>query len=414
MRAGTSRAWTAAMIAALAVVAAAFLILPPMLVPEPSPSVPSVRTAAPTDVPTPELSVQPAPSVALSPYRSVTWTLTPFADADADIRDAVAAGTRVVAMGVSGEQVPTAWSSADGGESWQTAALPVGTPPVVGGLVGVGPVAVWDERVLALGVWVDPATSSSVIQRFALVSDDGGVTWQNRELEPAEVGLQSVAATADGFVGAGLDAISGTSGLWSSQDGATWIPLDPVGLPDDAVRGFAPLAGGPDGLLLAGATGNGRDDSHPAAWFSADGRTWQLTYEDPAASGRILQLFGGEAGYLGLGQSFGVVPGGQPAIWFSPDGRSWTTREFFDLAGLQIGSAAFNAAGVVMTAESLTTGAATMIRFLRGGSEEENDAEVPIVRPWLIGLADRFVAIGSCPEGSDCHGIVVAMGRPTE
>ena len=401
------------MIAALALVAAALLILPPRLAPEPSASVPGRSTGAPTDAPTPALSVEPAPSVALSPYRSVTWSLAPFVDADADIRAAFAAGTHVVAVGVSGAQVPTAWSSADGGASWQTAVLPIGTPPVDGASAVVGPVAGWGDQVLAVGPWIDPATSL-VSGRFALLSEDGGVTWEKRELAPAELQLQSVAATANGFVGIGLNLIDGISGLWGSDDGATWMPLDPVGLPDDAARGLAPLAGGPDGLLLAGATGDGRQDNHPAAWFSADGRTWQLTYEDPAASGRILQLLGGERGYLGLGQSFGVVQGGVPAIWYSPDGRSWTSREFFDLPGLQIGSAAFNSAGVVMTAESLTAGVTTTIRFLRGGSEDESDAEVAIVRPWLVGLADHYVAIGTCPEGSDCHGLIVAIGQPTE
>jgi hypothetical protein len=112
--------------------------------------------------------------------------------------------------------------------------------------------------------------------------------------------------------------------LWASHDGRTWTDVvDPLMSSVNAV------AGGPGGFIAAGEA-----DGSAAAWFSADGQTWEkvdvpepssptpgeLTVESAAASGAGYVLVRGDRSCLGGACS----PFGEAAIWTSPDGRSWS------------------------------------------------------------------------------------------
>ncbi|MCO5991806.1 hypothetical protein [Actinoallomurus rhizosphaericola] len=166
---------------------------------------------------------------------------------------------------------PAVWTSPDG-KKWALSpaapALPQGA--AAGSLTSVvarGGVLVATGVTGAAGVTGPPAAGAPGSAAFAVVSADGGRTWQPVSLPGAGQGTAVTAATvtAHGFV------LAGTAGsdvvLWTSPDGRTWRSSRPHGLGLDGL-GTQRLAGLTvvGGTLVAvGFTGDASGDV-PTLW----------------------------------------------------------------------------------------------------------------------------------------------------
>lgn len=393
---------TLVLIGAIALAGGAFVVLPPLLAPEPAPS----ETPRPSIAPfTPSPSPQPPPSLAVSPYRSVDWTLAPFPDATFEPGPIAVVGQRLVTVGVSAGRV-AAWYS-DDGEVWAPASVPA-PPSAVDRQTFVRVVAATPDTILATGLSVDATNAGGP---YVLVSTDQGVTWEAGASpgDGADLEIFSLATIGDRFIALAYDPASESgSSWWTSPDGAAWQPLEATGLPDR--QPTLALAGTAEGLVAGGREGE-RAQLHPAAWFSADGSVWLPTIFGVEQRGSIAVAQAGAAGYLLAGQLDGV-----PTVWISPDGRRWSNVALVDLRGAQVGGAALTDGGALLVIERLTNGmetpASTTVRFLRTGTSDTVDNSLPLVSLWPVALAGRFIVLGRCPASGqpDCQGTGIAIG----
>ena len=131
-----------------------------------------------------------------------------------------------VAVGSHGDQ-PSAWTSADG-RSWRQADLPL---PVGATRAVLERVASVGRAVAAVGTAV---TTTGQRVPFAASSSNGGASWIESAL-PLPAGLTSVTALA--AAGRGFTA-TGTYGstpghqdvvVWTSQNGSAWRAAEPSG-----------------------------------------------------------------------------------------------------------------------------------------------------------------------------------------
>jgi hypothetical protein len=145
-----------------------------------------------------------------------------------------------VAVGSAGNQA-SAWTSPDG-RTWRQASLPV---PMGSVRTVLQHVASRGRAIVAVGTAV---TTTGQRVPFAASSSDGGFTWTESAL-PVPAGQASVTAlAADGseFTAAGM--FGRTAGqqdvvLWTSADGATWKAVTPAGqgLNDRGIQEFTAL-----------------------------------------------------------------------------------------------------------------------------------------------------------------------------
>jgi hypothetical protein len=135
--------------------------------------------------------------------------------------------------------------------------------------------------------------------------------------------VTGVAAGGPGLVAIGLvfDGADANAAAWTSTDGLDWTRTPEMGAVGTAA--FA-LATGPAGLVAVGDAGPA-----PAAWRSADGRTWQAASLPSVAekgAAQLLAVTGRPSGYLGGGWLLGSDGRSSATIWTSPDGRAWATE----------------------------------------------------------------------------------------
>jgi hypothetical protein len=121
---------------------------------------------------------------------------------------------------------PAVWTSADG-RRWALRQL-----PLPGGTIGA-----WFDHVAAKGselVATGTATGPSGTRAFAFSSADGGRSWQQVSLpggDGTNATADAAAATPSGFVIAGTTGNPGSADVvvWSSADGRTWTSDRPRG-----------------------------------------------------------------------------------------------------------------------------------------------------------------------------------------
>jgi hypothetical protein len=152
-----------------------------------------------------------------------------------------------VAVGSHGAQ-PSAWTSADGGRSWRQADLPL---PVGSTRAVLEHVASAGRVVVAVGTAVT-TTGQSV--PFAASSANGGASWAESAL-PVPAGLTSVtalAAAGGSFIATG--SYGSTPGhqnvvVWTSPNGLAWHAAEPAGqgLTGPGIQAIT-------GLAVAGST----------------------------------------------------------------------------------------------------------------------------------------------------------------
>jgi hypothetical protein len=122
--------------------------------------------------------------------------------------------------------------------------------------------------------------------------------------------------------------------LWASHDGRTWGSVA-----DPQMDSVMAVSGAPSGFIAAGEA-----DGALAAWFSADGQSWEMVDVLEPRSPMHVELksaAGSNAGYVLVGGdpscfAGSCSPSAEVAIWTSPDGRSWSqlpSDERFSRAG---------------------------------------------------------------------------------
>jgi hypothetical protein len=388
------------------VVAAAMLIVPPLLAPRDEDASASSTPAA-------------RPSTALSPFRSVAWEIRPFPmDApDAGIATLVVIGDRILAVGTGAAEF-LAWTSDDAGDRWAPVEATNLVPPTEGAILRPDRVAVDGDRLVAAGMWWNPIRPEP-LAAFLLVSDDRGGTWRQIAQPPQLLmtDFSVLIGTGQGFLAYGSDSQRGTSGWWDSGDGNGWAPTSvsgfPGGPPRDAVSG-------PAGLVAVGELGTGTT-SRPAAWFSPDGHGWELTLDEPAPLGTIEAAAGSSPGYTIAGRTWDDPTSaelfGTATVWRSPDGRAWSATPISEEPGWGVIGVAATEAGAVVTivnlSEILAGRFAPRAVFLPTGAGATSAIDLPLGAA-MVGIEGRFVGVGTCGVQATCSGSYLLIGTPSE
>ena len=181
---------------------------------------------------------------------------------------------RLVAVGYADfepETGPVTWQSSDNGTTWEL--MPVGGTGVMTS------VTVTPTGLVAVGSDADePAAWTSAT----------GHRWVRAQVEtsvyPTASTLTDVAASGGRVVAVGHYGL-GESGLWVSEDGATWELTGPPHIIDAQLDLRSVTATSAGGFLAAGSLSvSGEQDSDGAVFESADGRTWERT-STPAPAG---------------------------------------------------------------------------------------------------------------------------------
>ncbi len=203
----------------------------------------------------------------------------------------------------------------------------------------------------------------------AIWTSPDGRSWTRRkdaEAPPRGVRLRDITRVADGSwiaiargeISEGDDGLARqavTDGIWRSDDGLQWVPVE--GSPLD----LGPMVASPDGLAALGR----RDDPAagediPAIWRSTDGATWtSAALPRPAGlpAGTTLDagvLASSAAGWLIAADRDGGDAGS--VIWMSADGVAWTASAEGPWGNARIVRATAVAGGILVTGETLGAG----------------------------------------------------------
>jgi hypothetical protein len=200
------------------------------------------------------------------------------------------------------------WRSNDG-LTWQ---LDDATEAFRGGRIwGVAANA---HAVVAVGTNGDPNYGPAAAWRW---TSDGG--WARGHVGPTDRGaMRAVAATSSGFVAVGQNGTDKGAMTWTSEDGLDWTAApDQTGFHyfDQPVRMQAVVAT-KGGLVAAGWRSDAGKGS-AVTWTSADGTTWQSTWQTSFSGGQIsgLALDGGSI--VAAGRT-GYPDWNEATIWTAP------------------------------------------------------------------------------------------------
>lgn len=294
----------------------------------------------------------------------------------------------------------TVWRSKDA-LTWK--ATSVGVPHTE----GYGATRRVDGAVVVVGRAVEGDTSRAASwvedgARFA--SSGGGDALGGGD----QVAMLQVAARPDGMVAVGGRSQEGKDdsvAVWRSATGESWERLV------DAEAVFAAaglpvverLAAVPTGVVALGGVRKG-DDVDAAAWFSADGTTWQAAGGAPDFAGPGVQSIKDVVAVDGGLLAVGSANDGRrhvAAAWRSPDGRAWAKG---DATFEQLGEASDTFGTEVTTVRSTpaalvaTGGGAAAHRLwasVGGGTWQE------IQLPGIVGGADSFNMDLLATDGAD-------------
>ena len=106
-----------------------------------------------------------------------------------------------------------------------------------------------------------------------------------------------------------------------SASGASWTPASGTGPLTGPGTSLTAAAAGPAGYVVVGGTLAGGSPA-PAAWFSADLKTWaRAPLTGARGGGPMLAVTAPRSAF-----EAGGAPAGPPAVWTSPGGTAWWIR----------------------------------------------------------------------------------------
>lgn len=410
VRRRTSWGPTAAIIGALAVVGAALLIVPGIVAPQPT-STPTIPVASPTSA---------LPSVAVSPYRSVRWELTPMAVTGDEqvVPKLLRVGDRLVLIGDRRTAVGL-WYSDDRGSAWTAAAIVGIERPEDAARLHLSGAGSSGDRVLVSGGW--SKEDGIVLRSFLLLSDDAGTNWREIPLpaQLADTEFQPILGVERGFLAFGFGLAGGTGGWWESTDGISWAPASVSGL-----AAFTPfsgaLAAGGSGYAAASSLQSGSTNA-PAIWWSEDGHNWSSVLDlDQSAFGYVVSLQGAATGFAAAGQTW-TDPGRDPSsglgtLWRSADGRHWSRLILTDEVGRQAYVTAVGDAGTIVELSEAPDSAVRnrQIAFVPTGSDQLSWVDLPVDVYAMVAIGDQFVGVTLCPPQLECTVPYLLIGTPSE
>jgi hypothetical protein len=188
-------------------------------------------------------------------------------------------------------------------------------------------VATSGKRLVAVG---QPRTGADVASRPAGIvwTSDDGASWRriNAATPFGSAAIGGITAGPSSFVAWGVDGVSAV--IFRSTDGATWTKTtDDRAFANMRVGDVKPYRGGfvAVGFYIppnARTSVGGSDPAKTAAWWTADGVTWQAASTDEGFGLGSVNV--GAAGLMALGPGpcGGCV--GLATMWRSDDGRHWT------------------------------------------------------------------------------------------
>jgi hypothetical protein len=265
-----------------------------------------------------------------------------------------------------------------------------------------------------------PGTTAAVPVAWHLTSVGAtpGIPFQASAVASSELGWIAVGERS--CVRTGAERYDCAAPVVRSDDGRAWtragtLPLATAYVPvtSGPEPGIVDLAAGPDGYVAVGLARDGgaapvMGVGDGAAWWSADGLTWERTLLDEGA--RPSTAFRAHDRWLIGGVIYRGVDlvNDRPigAIWTSTDGRTWTRVE---------DDAAFDIGGYVDTMEDPGAGGVaafawdgeTIVAVGRACAE----AGLPCrMAAWRSGDGTAWERVTSLPSGDGMGGIVAVNG----
>ncbi|NUP65261.1 MAG: hypothetical protein HOW71_24180 [Nonomuraea sp.] len=177
-------------------------------------------------------------------------------------------------------------------------------------------------------VAVGSDTTSPTPRPLFLFSPDGGKHWQLGQVSGASTPtVQRVVGGGGRWLASGGDGLSGERGLWTSQDGFSWTTVDAAGMaafkPGDRIADIARTA---SGFVAVGATTGEEGGSGPAAWHSADGRSWDRVEARGLDVQEITAVVAQGDTVVAIGRP--VDGGGSRVLRSGDGGRDWQATGF--------------------------------------------------------------------------------------
>jgi hypothetical protein len=249
------------------------------------------------------------------------------------------------------------------------------------------------------------------------VGATAGIPFQATAVTTSELGW--VAVGGMGCVEVGDFQYDCDARIARSSDGRTWeteaIPITTRYSPPSSgpEAGMDDVAAGPDGFVAIGyGSVAGELGIRGAAWWSADGLTWEMI---PLGDGaRPSTVFRAPDRWLIGGVVYGNLAGASleaadrpvGAIWTSRDGRTWTPIE---------DAAVFDVGGYVDTMEDPSSGGVLAFAWngttLVAGGQVCAEGGLPCTAAaWVSGDGTAWERVGSLPTGDEVEALQSVNG----
>ncbi|GAA3233268.1 hypothetical protein [Nonomuraea helvata] len=182
-------------------------------------------------------------------------------------------------------------------------------------------------------VAVGSDTTSPTPRPLFLFSPDGGKNWQLGQVNGASTPtVQRVVGGNGRWLAAGGDGGS-ERGLWTSTDGFSWTAVEASGLAafraGDQINDIARTA---SGFVAVGRTTGDDGGTGPAAWRSADGRTWERVETRELEVREIKAVVAKGDTVVAIGAP--AVGEGSRVLRSADGGRDWQATDFLLLEAM--------------------------------------------------------------------------------
>jgi hypothetical protein len=209
--------------------------------------------------------------------------------------------------------------------------------------------------------------------------------------------LTGLADGAAGWVAVGSAAAAGTSEPFAvtSFGAVNWQPLLQLTALAGPHAQFLAVAAGPGGYVVVGRVMAG-NQTRPAAWWSADLRTWQPVHggglDGGSTAASVNAVAAVPGGFVAVGSH-----GASQAIWTSTDGQHWSMQDIDAPAGTHSAALSLLAtAGTRVVAAGHAVGNSGNIPVIASSADGgAHWTQVELPAPHALGTITAVLATGS-------------------